>query len=255
MAYGRVSPDAAATAPVDRVDREPAGQQRADHPEGRVVGRGAVDQDQRRPDAAAEDGDRRAVGRGDPLRGIGRGGQRGRLAAAAASRIQVAPARRASWAGQRPGSCVAPKTSARTAALPAPVATTRTRRAARDDRRVEGDPLDPRLDVGWCRDRQGELVGAEGRGAREDRQQMTVGCRHRAGAGRRRANRRRRPVPPSAARRRGLRHTRPRRASRRSPRPSGMGGGSRWATARPAPSRRPRPPRSGRSPAGCRRAA
>ena len=48
--------------------------------------------------ARREHGDRRPVARGDAAEGVRHAG---RLAAAASSRIQVAPARRASWAGQR----------------------------------------------------------------------------------------------------------------------------------------------------------
>ena len=52
-----------ATAPVDRVDREPAGEQRADHPERGVVGARAMDEQERRAVTGGEDRDRRAVGR------------------------------------------------------------------------------------------------------------------------------------------------------------------------------------------------
>ena len=62
----------AATAAVDGVDREPLGEHRPDHPERGVVGGGAVDEDDRRPRTAREDGDRRAVARLDQPRRRGR---------------------------------------------------------------------------------------------------------------------------------------------------------------------------------------
>jgi hypothetical protein len=56
----------AAPPSIDGVDGEPARQARTDDPERGVIGGGAVDQDQRWPVAAAEDGDRRPVRRTDP---------------------------------------------------------------------------------------------------------------------------------------------------------------------------------------------
>ena len=46
-----------ATAPIDRVDRAPAGEQRADHPERGVVGARAMDEQERRAVPGREDGD------------------------------------------------------------------------------------------------------------------------------------------------------------------------------------------------------
>ena len=54
-----------ATAPVDRVDRERRAQHRPDDPERGVVGGRPVDEHERRPVAAREHGDRRAIARPD----------------------------------------------------------------------------------------------------------------------------------------------------------------------------------------------
>ncbi len=82
-------------APIDGVDGERRGQDRPDDPEGRVIGRRTMDEDERRAGPTGEDRDRRPVRRDDLAARLGGAGQRGISAAAASSRIQVAPARRA----------------------------------------------------------------------------------------------------------------------------------------------------------------
>ena len=243
----------ATTATVHRVDGRNGEPVAARRPERRVVRGRAVDQEERRPGAARgrprsacrRPTETRSVGLGSVIRAAAAGGGR------ASSRIQVAAGRRASWAGQRSaGSALGPEDiTARIAALLSPVATTISARRGADDGRVQGDPLDVRLDVGRGRDGQRQVVGVEGRRAREDRQQVAVAPdaeEHEvedrpavvAAAG---------PTARSSSRERG-RTPVAAPGGRRSPRPPGTGGGGRTAGTRPASRRRPSLPRPARCP-------
>ena len=90
-----------------------------------------------------------------------------------------------------------------------------------DDRRVEGDALDVRLDVGRAPGSPAPgPVEVERRRAREDRQHVAVGARPEDHQVERRPAIDRRPGRPRAARRPWRPRTTPPRAPRRSPRPS-----------------------------------
>ena len=251
----------ATSAPVDGVEREVAGQPWADDAERRVVGARAMDEDERRARRRSgrprwtcrQPTGRARSGPGRSRRDQGRGG---RFAAAAASRIHVAPARSASCAGHRLGSRVGPKISPRTGALSGARGDDHDLTRGPDHGRVERHALDVWLDVGRRGDGHREVGGAERRRAREDRQEVPVGPDPERAGRRRPASRRPSPrARPPAARRPSPRRTTPDPGPSRSPRRLGMGGSGRTAGARPASRPRPCLPRPGRCPRRCRRTA
>ena len=250
MAYGSVSPEAPRPRRSIAWTVRRAAEHRADDAERRVVAGRAVDEDERRPVAGREHGDRRAVGRGDDEVRLGHPGgarQRGSRAAAASSRIQVAPGRLASWPGQRRGSRSAPRTSPR-ARRPCPRRRPRPgspgRRRARAGFRVTRSICGSMwVGAGIARARSGESSAGE---------PGKTDSRWPSGADPEEQEVEHRPAVlflearPPGARRRARRRTTRHRAPRRSPRRSGRGGRGRPGAARPAGRRRRCPPRAGR---------